>query len=346
MLYVLSFYNRFFIFTVYPANYKCFLTKQVESSGNIITNMKQSLFALFFVMVWGKYLWNECYFPLTETFSPASALRIVSHRSSFPFLPSSGAFPEEAEIGVFIFPASSKDTPIHSYPIRQVKARALPAKGQAIEWKCMPAVSLPSESVMLYAYHPYQPSASIHPHAIPIKVSTDAGNTPDYRYGALTSGHKKVTAGSSLALIAWKPALPVLSFEIYDGRNTTAPAYLKAIQIRNKAGASAFCQRGFLNAISGEITPVFTAPGATSRLLPTPIPLRTTESSRHEFRVMPLDTLRNAEEIEIVFSIDNRTYTYAVPARTSWRKGYRYLYRFVFTGEEICLQTTGIQPFF
>lgn len=308
--------------------------------------MKQILFAIFFVVFLGRYVVNDCHFQLAKTYSSSSALRIVSRISSSPFLPSSGAFPEKSEIGVFIFPASSEETATNPYPIRQVRAKVVSTDRHTIEWSCTPTVFLSSESVVLHAYHPYQPVVSMHPHAIPIAISADAGRTPDYRHGTLTRGHKKIRSGSSLAMLSWKPVLPVLSFEVYTSSATTAPAYLKAIQIRNKAGGKAFCQRAFLDAVSGEITPFFAVPGATTLRLPAPTLLRATESSAYELRVMPVDPLPATGEIEIVFSIDEKTYTYAVPASTSWRKGYRYFYRFVFTGDEIHLHTTGIRPFF
>lgn len=306
--------------------------------------MKQVLFTLLFVTVLGSGLLKNCHLQIVETYFSMLTLRIVSRVSSSPFLPSSAAFPEDAEIGVFIFPAPTEDRATCPYPLPQVKATAFFADRQMIEWKCTPAVSLSSEPVQVYTYYPYQPSGSVHPHAIPIAISADAAKTPDYRYGMLTAGHKKIAAGSSFAMITWKSLLPVLSFEVYAAPSMTAPTHLKAIQIRNKAGGNAFCQRGFLNVISGEITPLFAVPGATSLRMSTPTPLRTSESFRYEFRVMPLDPLPNAGDIEIVFFIDEKTYTYAVPAHTSWIKGYRYFYRFVFTGDEVHLQTTRIRP--
>lgn len=308
--------------------------------------MKRVLFTLFFVAVFGRYLLNDCHFQRPEIFCSTSTLRIVSRASSSPFLPSSASFPENAEIGVFVLPSASENTASSSFSIPQVRAKAFPAAHQRIEWKCTPAVSLSSDAVRVYAYHPYQPTSSIHPRAIPIHISTDAGQTPDYKHGTLPPGHKRITSSSSLAMISWKSVLPVVSFEIYAGCHTLAPTYLKAIQIRNQAGGNAFCQRGFLDGISGEITPFFAVPGATFLRMSAPTPLRKSESSRYEFRVMPLDPVRTDGEIEFVFSIDEKTYTYAVPARTSWKKGYRYFYRFVFTGDEVHLQTSSIQPFF
>lgn len=262
--------------------------------------------------------------------------------SPFP-VSSDETFEEGAEMGLFITSSNPDTSGKSEVRFKNVLARAIPKDRSRPEWICTPCVTLSSEPVLLYAYSPYQPHLSVHPTAIPIRLSADARRTPNYLYGTLAKGHKRICSGSPVALVSMKPALATLSVEVYADKKLTEFPSLHKIQISNQPGGTAFCQQGLLNLLTGEIRPIPTGTGATALKMSTPTRLDTLFAQRHELKVLPMHRPIKQGEIEILFSLNNQTYRYPLPANTCWEKGCRYAYRFVFTGDRIRLEQMNKQ---
>lgn len=300
--------------------------------------MKQILFFLLMptVLVGCSINNNSCQRQGLSSSAPTLKLTTRVY-SPFP-ITHSKTFGEGAEIGLFIT-SNNPDVPGKEKVLfRNVQTRAVRNHPCGIEWICASAVSLPAEPIRLYAYYPYRRSATIDPTAVPIHISTTATRTPSYHYGKLTKGHKPVNSGSPVAIVSMKPILSVLAVEVYADTSLQETFYLEKIQIGNQPGHSAFCQKGILNLLTGQITPIPSATGATVLRLPEPARLNADSSGQYELKVVPLPVPVKQEEIEIRFTLNGRTYRYPVPVHTVWEKGYKYIYRFVFTGEDIRLK--------
>lgn len=305
--------------------------------------MKQIILFLLTTGLLPGCLINSNPYSMQEPHASNSVLKLTTHVfSAFP-VSCEENFREGAEMGLFITSSNPDMSGKRDFKFKNVVARAVRKGRPTLEWICTPCVTLSSEPVHLYAYYPHHPQRPVDPTMIPIRLSADARRTPDYRYGTLTKGHKRVCSGSPVAMVSMKPALAILSLEVYADKKLNKFPHLHKIQVSNKPGCTAFCQQGVLNLLTGEIQPIPSATGATALKVSTPTQLDTTFSPRHELKVLPVDHPVKQGEIEILFTLNNQTYRYPIPAHTRWKKGYRYIYKFVFTGDCIRLEQKSKQ---
>lgn len=305
--------------------------------------MKQIILFLLTTALLASCLINSSPYSTQDPHASNSVLKLTTHVFSlFPALPEE-VFGEGAEIGLFITSTHPDTLGRKEIRFKNVFARAILKGRSTPEWICTPCVALSSEPVLLYAYSPYQPHVSVHPTAVPIRLSTDARRTPDYLYGSLTKGHKRICSGSPLAMVSMKPALATLSVEVYADKKLTKFPSLHKIQVSNQPGCAVFCQQGSLNLLTGEIRSISSGTGVTALKMSTPTRLDPVFSQRHELKVLPLHRPIKQGEIEILFTLNNQTYRYPVPANTCWEKGCKYVYRFVFTGDRIRLEQMNKQ---
>lgn len=305
--------------------------------------MKQIILFLLTTVWLASCLMNNSPYSMQDPHAPNSVLKLTTRVFSPLPISEERTFREGAELGLFITSSSRDTLGKRDFRFKNVLARAVPNDRHETEWICTPSVTLSSEPILLYAYYPYQPHLSVRPAAIPIRLSADARRTPDYRYGTLTKGHKRVCSGSPFAMVSMKPALPLLTLELYAAKNLKELPYLSRIQVSNAPGHAAFCQQGVLNLLTGEIQPIRSARGATALKVSTPTRLHPLVCHPYELKVMPVHSSVKPGEIEILFTLNNQTYRYPLPAHTCWEKGYRYFYRFVFTGDRIRLIQTRKQ---
>lgn len=305
--------------------------------------MKQIILFLLTTALLAGCLMNNNPYPMQDPPASNPVLKVTTRVfSPFP-LSCEEIFREGAALGLFITSSNPDTLGTGNFRFQNVLAQAVPNKRPTLEWICTPCIPLTSEPVLLYAYYPYQPQSSVRPTAVPIRLSADARRTPDYRYGTLAKGHKRVCSGSPVAMVSMKPVLPVLSLELYADKNLTEFPYLRNIQVSNQPGCAALCQQGFLNLLTGEIQPIRSATGATALKVSTPTRLDPAVAKRYELKVFPVHLPMKQGEIEILFTLNDQTYRYPVPAHTRWEKGCRYVYRFVFTGDRIRLKQTSKQ---
>lgn len=300
--------------------------------------MRQVLFFLWMVTALQSCSFNNNACQRQEFSSSAPILKLTTRIFS-PF-PSARpeTFGEGVKMGVFItsdYPEICRPKEIRW---RNIGARAVRSHNSTQEWICTPDVTLTSEAILPYAYYPYQATACVDPTAVPIRLSTEASRTPSYHYGKLAKGHKRVDCRSPMAILTMEPVLSVVAVEVYADTDLKETFYLQKIQIGNKPGYTAFCQKGTLNLLTGQVVAIPSAAGSTVLHLPLPVRLDPSSCGRYELKVLPLDSPLKQEEIEIVLTLNDRTYRYPLPAQTVWKKGYKHIYRFIFTGEEIHLK--------
>lgn len=253
------------------------------------------------------------------------------------------AFEENATLDVYVVAEHSDKIYQKTYAYPPVKAKAVRQADGRIQWKTDRPVPLDARPVRVYICYPYQSPATFFGAGRPLRISPVARYTPDYRHGRLTRGHKSVNRSCPYALMSMQHLLSLLSFRLVAGEGRRNDLYLQAVQVGNSPGHTAFCQEALLDIFTGRLTASPTHPGATVYRPHEPIPLSDTFSTPCNLRVLPLAKPVRKGEIEVLFTVNGKTYRYSFPSGTFWEKGYEYRYDFRLSGDRLSLvQTTRI----
>lgn len=219
---------------------------------------------------------------------------------------------------------------------KNVRAEACTTNSQ-LSWQQTPEIHLHYDPVMVYAYYPYQSQAHFDPENIPVRISPDASLTSDYMYGIQATGQRAVNQVSPIALLNMNHALALLSFQMSKKPGLEGYFLLSAIQIGNKAGGTALCFRGRMNIKTGNIGGCAGTNASTRLRFDSPYLLNRWPKEAQQLMVIPTSRIYKEGDVEILFTINDNTYTYKVPAGTKWEKGSRYSYQLSFDGERITL---------
>ena len=203
-----------------------------------------------------------------------------------------------------------------------------------LNWRQSPDIYLNEEPVTVYAYYPYQSQVNFDPENIPVRISPDASLTKDYMYGIQASGQRAVNQISPVALLNMNHTLSLLSFQLRITPEAEGCFLLHAIQIGNKAGGTALCFKGKMNIKAGT--------NASTRLkLNTPRMLKKIPDEPQQLMVIPTSRIRTDGDVEVLFTINETTFKYKIPANTKWEKGKRYIYNLLFNGKDITLENVS-----
>lgn len=210
-----------------------------------------------------------------------------------------------------------------------------------LNWSQSPTVYLREEPVSVYAYYPYQSQVNFDPENIPVRISPDASLTKDYMYGIQASGQRAVNRISPVALLNMNHTLSLLSFQLRLTPETEGCFLLHAIQIGNKAGGTALCFRGRMNIKTGNIGGCAGTNASTRLKLNSPRMLKKIPDEPQQLMVIPTSHIRTDGDVEVLFTINETTFKYKVPADTKWEKGKRYIYDLLFNGKDITLENVS-----
>ena len=200
-----------------------------------------------------------------------------------------------------------------------------------LNWRQSPDIYLNEEPVTVYAYYPYQSQVNFDPENIPVRISPDASLTKDYMYGIQASGQRAVNQISPVALLNMNHTLSLLSFQLRITPEAEGCFLLHAIQIGNKAGGTALCFKGKMNIKTGNIGGC-AGINASTRLKP---------DEPQQLMVIPTSRIRTDGDVEVLFTINETTFKYKIPANTKWEKGKRYIYNLLFNGKDITLENVS-----
>lgn len=207
-----------------------------------------------------------------------------------------------------------------------------------LNWRQSPDIYLNEEPVTVYAYYPYQSQVNFDPENIPVRISPDASLTKDYMYGIQASGQRAVNQISPVALLNMNHTLSLLSFQLRITPEAEGCFLLHAIQIGNKAGGTALCFRGKMNIKTGNIGGCAGTNASTRLKLNTPRMLKKIPDEPQQLMVIPTSRIRTDGDVEVLFTINETTFKYKIPANTKWEKGKRYIYNLLFNGKDITLE--------
>lgn len=210
-----------------------------------------------------------------------------------------------------------------------------------LNWRQSPDIYLNEEPVTVYAYYPYQSQVNFDPENIPVRISPDASLTKDYMYGIQASGQRAVNQISPVALLNMNHTLSLLSFQLRITPEAEGCFLLHAIQIGNKAGGTALCFKGKMNIKTGNIGGCAGTNASTRLKLNTPRMLKKIPDEPQQLMVIPTSRIRTDGDVEVLFTINETTFKYKVPANTKWEKGKRYIYNLLFNGKDITLENVS-----
>lgn len=210
-----------------------------------------------------------------------------------------------------------------------------------LNWRQSPDIYLNEEPVTVYAYYPYQSQVNFDPENIPVRISPDASLTKDYMYGIQASGQRAVNQISPVALLNMNHTLSLLSFQLRITPEAEGCFLLHAIQIGNKAGGTALCFKGKMNIKTGNIGGCAGTNASTRLKLNTPRMLKKIPDEPQQLMVIPTSRIRTDGDVEVLFTINETTFKYKIPANTKWKKGKRYIYNLLFNGKDITLENVS-----
>ena len=210
-----------------------------------------------------------------------------------------------------------------------------------LNWRQSPDIYLNEEPVTVYAYYPYQSQVNFDPENIPVRISPDASLTKDYMYGIQASGQRAVNQISPVALLNMNHTLSLLSFQLRITPEAEGCFLLHAIQIGNKAGGTALCFKGKMNIKTGNIGGCAGTNASTRLKLNTPRMLKKIPDEPQQLMVIPTSRIRTDGDVEVLFTINETTFKYKIPANTKWEKGKRYIYNLLFNGKDITLENVS-----
>ena len=210
-----------------------------------------------------------------------------------------------------------------------------------LDWRQSPEIYLNEEPVTVYAYYPYQSQVDFDPENIPVRISPDASLTKDYMYGIQASGQRAINQISPVALLNMNHTLSLLSFQLRMTPEAEGCFLLHAIQIGNKAGGTALCFGGKMNIKTGNIGGCAGTNASTRLKLNTPLMLKKISDEPQQLMVIPTSRIRTDGDVEVLFTINETTFKYKVPANTKWEKGKRYIYNLLFNGKDITLENVS-----
>ena len=210
-----------------------------------------------------------------------------------------------------------------------------------LNWRQSPDIYLNEEPVTVYAYYPYQSQVNFDPENIPVRISPDASLTKDYMYGIQASGQRAVNQISPVALLNMNHTLSLLSFQLRITPEAEGCFLLHAIKIGNKAGGTALCFKGKMNIKTGNIGGCAGTNASTRLKLNTPRMLKKIPDEPQQLMVIPTSRIRTDGDVEVLFTINETTFKYKIPANTKWEKGKRYIYNLLFNGKDITLENVS-----
>lgn len=210
-----------------------------------------------------------------------------------------------------------------------------------LNWRQSPDIYLNEEPVTVYAYYPYQSQVNFDPENIPVRISPDASLTKDYMYGIQASGQRAVNQISPVALLNMNHTLSLLSFQLRITPEAEGCFLLHAIQIGNKAGGTALCFKGKMNIKTGNIGGCAGTNASTRLKLNTPRMLKKIPDEPQQLMVIPTSRIRTDGDVEVLFTINETTFKYKIPANTKWEKGKKYIYNLLFNGKDITLENVS-----
>lgn len=248
-------------------------------------------------------------------------------------------FPEGASLGLYVT-SGLLDNIYDSYT---ANANVKSVLGNGV-WSQTPVVRLTNENATVFAYYPY---SSLNKDGKEIFV--DHGTQQDYMYGTHTPGQAAINKNNPAVNLTMKHAMAMVQF-YFSKSNYPWKGNLTLIEIANAEGKTVIYSEGTMDISTGEITNI---PGKNRAaalrtysdiypLLTIPEKPATDEQSFLKVFVLPVVSTGAEGDVVFNFTIDDRIYTWKVPANTIWKAGTKNTYTVTITGSALRLSEVAI----
>lgn len=211
-------------------------------------------------------------------------------------------------------------------------------------WTQTPVVRLTGDNATVFAYYPYN-SLSTDGKA----VLLDHGTQQDYMYGTHTSGQAAINKNNPTVNLTMKHAMAMVQFNICKV-NYPWKGELTKIEIANAAGKTAIYSEGTMDISTGAIkntagknkeASIQTYSGIYP-LLTISEKLLSDEAEYLKIFVLPVNSTGAEGDVLFHFTIDDRIYSWKVPANTKWSSGTKNTYTVTITGSALRIGDVAI----
>lgn len=211
-------------------------------------------------------------------------------------------------------------------------------------WNQTPVVRLTNENATVYAYYPYS-SLNTDGKA----VSLDQGTQQDYMYGTHTTGQVAINKNNPTVNLTMKHAMAMVQFNICKS-NYPWEGRLTKIEIANSDSKTVIYSEGTLDISTGIIKNTAGKNyAATIQTYSDIYPLLTIseklisdEADYLKLFVLPVATTGAEGDVVFKFTIDDRIYSWKVPANTKWSSGTKNTYTVTITGSALQIGSVAI----
>ena len=231
------------------------------------------------------------------------------------------------EIGLFVSSGS-----INS-PYNSIASNKNVESAFTTVWTQATPVYLSSVMATIYAYYPYNASATDG-----TAVDIDHTSQTDYMYATPVTN---INNRQPKAAITMNHALSLVQFD-FKKENYTGVGSLTAITIANKTGGTSLISTGKLNLTNGQITKgASKEPVTKATNLPQTIGTWN-ESTFPKMLVIPTAATAAAGDIVFSFTIDGQVYNWNVPVGTAWEQGKKNTYTVTIKGTALEVSPVSI----
>lgn len=263
-----------------------------------------------------------------------SAIDVISTKASVV-----SAFPEGTNIGLFVTSGSLGDNN-NSY---KENDNAVSVFRQGI-WYQTPEIRLTGDNATVYAYYPYSSNNTDGR-----SIFVDHATQQDYMYGTHTPGQAAINKDNPDVTLTMKHAMALVQFNI-SKVNYPWQGKLTRIEIANANKKTIIYNEGAMDISTGiikntegknrpatlqtysDVYPLLTIPEKPSQ----------SEADFLKVFVLPVSSTGAEGDVVFKFTIDERIYTWKVPANTAWKGGTKNTYTVVISGSSLKIGNVNI----
>lgn len=249
------------------------------------------------------------------------------------------AFPDGSWLGLFVTSGSlgnNYDSFAGNANVRSVFSNSV--------WTQTPVVRLTNDNATVYAYYPY---SSLNTDGKAILL--DQGTQQDYMYGTHTIGQAAINKNNPTVNLTMKHAMAMVQFNICKS-NYPWKGELTRLEIANADSKTVIYSEGTLDISTGVIknsdgkntAATLQTYSGIYPLLTISEKLLSNEAEYIKVFVLPVASTGAEGDVLFHFTIDERIYSWKVPANTKWNSGTKNTYTVTITGSALRIGDVAI----
>lgn len=217
-------------------------------------------------------------------------------------------FQKDAELGLFVTSGSLDN----NYNFLSDNANVYSVYNGSY-WEQSPVVYLNSAPATIYAYYPYN-NSELEGKSVHVEHLTQK----DYMYGTHSVGQNSINNLNPVVQLTMYHALALIEFQ-FDMSDYSGAGKVTKIGIMNAPGKKVLFSEGTMDISSGIITGLA---GKNAAAITNDIE----DNQNARLMVLPIN-ISSTGDIVVQFAVDNKLYSWEVPAKTFWAGGTKNIYR-------------------